>query len=224
MFLICMQLGILDENKTYLMDDVNDSELYYSVGKTNVSINVRDGLTYTGFDYKVEDGIAGHYYYLIQQDDMYLFILDEETSLLADKGKSFNILATLTEDSAAAKYIETELSEQMDLGADSLDGFVKEISISQPDYPVLRIKLIGYIKKLSIYLMAATLIYFVLAAAIPELNLSFKKKKLAPTRRELIRTLDKELAENLVESQRSVYLTENYKIHAYMSYISIKKR
>ena len=224
MFFICTQLGILDKNKTYELADVDDTELYYNVGKTNVSVELGDGLTYSGFDYKVEDKIKGHYFFLPKDSIMYLFILDEDTAYLVNRGKSAGIRATLVEDSAAAKYIESELSEQMDIGEDSLSGYVKEIIISQPDYPYFRIKLIGYVRKLSVYLIAITLLYFILAALIPELNMLFKLGNLAKSRKELISIMDKELSDNLEDVNRSVYTTRDYIIHAYISYINIEKR
>ena len=64
----------------------------------------------------------------------------------------------------------------------------------------------------------------VLKIIFPELNMLFKLRGLASSRRKLIKKLDKELKDKLESVEGSVYTTEKYIINAKISYIDIKKR
>ena len=221
---ICIQLKSLDENITYQLNSLDDIPVYYRLAKRNVSLNLDYDLVYSGFDMKTDDGIKGRYYYMDTNDKMYLFILTNETSKLIDRGDAVTIKATISEDEASSDFIESEYTNEMKLGNNSLDGYVEKYIVSEPEYPARRIILINYTMAAAIIMVIITVLYFIVAAVFPELNMLFRLKGLASSRKKLIKKLDKEMNDTLISAEGSVYTTDNYIIKANVSYIDIEKR
>ena len=84
---------------------------------------------------KSDGAVTGHYYYLANDDKMYLFVLNDAATKLINKGNLVRIKATLVEDEAASGFIEKEYTDAMNLGEEALDGYIESVIISQPDYP-----------------------------------------------------------------------------------------
>lgn len=221
---ICLQLRSMDENSTYELESLDDVVMYYKLGKRNISFRLDGELVYSGFDMKSDGAVTGHYYYLANDNKMYLFVLNDVATKLINKGNLVRIKATLVEDEAASGFIEKEYTDAMNLGEEALDGYIESVIISQPDYPERRIVLINYTMAVAYILVAITLIYFIASAIFPELNMLFKLRGLASSRRKLIKKLDKEMKDKLESVEGSVYTTEKYIINAKISYIDIKKR
>ena len=83
---ICLQLRSMDENSTYELESLDDVVMYYKLGKRNVFFRLDGELVYSGFDMKSDGAVTGHYYYLANDDKMYLFVLNDAATKLINRG------------------------------------------------------------------------------------------------------------------------------------------
>ena len=221
---MAIQLASLDKFRCYNLTDLSMAEILYLEGKTNISIACPDNLKPAGFNFVSGDKVIGEYYYLLTDKGITLFILDPETAAGIKDGSKETLYVKIVKDTVSAKYVEEEYNDELGLGSDTLNGYVSEYVFDEPEYPVVKISILSYIKIIDVIIIAISFIYLVLAALYSFLNFSIRKRGIDISKAELIDVLDDELENHLVEKDGNYYVTEKYEIDAYISYIDIRKR
>ena len=217
------QLSVLDRFRCYNLTDIKSDKLYCIQNRTNVSYTIPDELYPAGFDYVSEGTKLGTYYYMYDNTSIHLFIITDETAKRIEAGeKRVTVYVRLIDDSATSSFVETEYADALGIDQNTLNNYVDSIILSEPGYPEVKIKLISYIKLLTIFLLGSTVIYFVLAIFYPILNYSYRNNGLFKNRIELYDVMNEELNAGY-DKEGNVYTTENYQIVVMVSHIDIYK-
>ncbi|MCR5213307.1 MAG: hypothetical protein K6E10_02755 [Eubacterium sp.] len=219
-----IQVGLLDDYNTFHIDSLEDGEIYYTEGKKNISFDIVGPLEYSGYEVTSEDKRIGKYYYQFNGDNMRLFVLKDETIRKINSGETVTVNARLVLDKVTAAYIEDEYSEETGLGQGVFEGFIDPMIMDELQYPEYRIKGIQYAGILAKILFISTMAYFILALIFPLFASGYNKRKLFKSRLSMLRILDDELDNRLIEKNGAEYITENYIIYAYLSHVEVLKR
>ncbi len=219
-----VQLGLLDDYRSYEITDMKDLELYYMEGKRNVVIQVDDPLTYAGFDAASDEGKQGSYYYQFNGDSIRLFILKDETIRAINFGENNRVYARIIRDEVTAGYIEKEYTSEVGLGDGLFDGFVEPIIIDELSYPELKIKGIRYVNLAARVMLAGTWLYMLVGFCFPVLAFGYRSKKMFKNRREMLSVMDAELEDSLLRSSGHEFVTYNYLVYIYLSRIEVIKK
>ena len=160
---VSLQMLRLDDNKDYIINDISEAEMYYSMGRKNVEVPINNSLIYSGFDYESNGKNIGKYFYLPEGNKVYLFLLDDKTAgSIPGDGSDIYAKLTLIKDSAASSYISSEYIKQ--LGEDiSLDGYIDDLVLSSIDYPINRIRLIYTLCIFSTVVLIGAAVYMVIS-------------------------------------------------------------
>ena len=227
--LMIFQLNVLEEYSCHRINTLEGVDLLYEEGVQNISFLCEEVPEYLGFDdVRINDEIAGRYYYLYEGNSIRILVLTDKTYENLKSGGSYDIYGKLVHDDLKNEYIESALSEKFEKkvgqNSDAFDGFVKPIIISEVEYPEFKISIIDHSSLVISIIIMITVLYSIVAFACPWIMVGFNYKDVAKKRIDAIEILDREMEESLESEEGNVFTTENYIICAYMSHIKVIKR
>lgn len=216
-----MQLSLLDEYRCYEISDISNVDIFYREGEQNVSFNFSEMIYDAGFDQVNEDKVEGAYYYSFYGKNIQLFVLTDETAEKLKSGKKTKIAARLIKNDATISYIKNAYTEATGLGEDVYEDFINPIIISEPDFPIMKVKAVEIVQITVIICLIISVLYTIIAFIKPVLFFGFSKKGLFKTRKDLIDTMNNEIENRLDHKEGLLYITEGYIIKANISHIVI---
>ena len=217
--LVAFRLSELREYNCYKLESVESAEGYINNYMLNVSYDAAQ-LKPAGYDYTVNNKKMGEYYYLYQNDQIWLFALKYSG---IDKIRHGNTLINfrITTDQQLVEQVMNDLSDSFGTEEKNLNGFINPIVMNEFEYPFLKILLSKVFLYGSISLFAFFLIYLFLVFFFPSLGIGASKLKRLGKKREMIKILNEEMKDKLLYSEESVYVTENYLISALISEMDV---
>ncbi len=208
--LVAFRMSNLREYNTYRLDSLDNLETYINSYMLNVSYDA-SGLKPAGYDYTVDGKKQGEYYYIYQNDHVWLFALNDSG---IEKLKNGDTLLNfrITTDDQVVKHITLDLTKSFETNEDNLKGFINPVILNQFEYPFYKIITMRAMLYGGMALFAVMFLYTVLVTLFPSLCSDAAKLSKYGKRREIIRQINEELKDKLLYHEEDAYVTENYLI------------
>ncbi len=217
--LVAFQLSELREYRSFEMHDASSADTFISAGELNVTFEA-SGLKKAGYDYLRDDKKAGEYYYLFEDNHVWLFALKDIPGRDLTEGKHV-LNVRLTVDEPVMNQIVQDYSTELKTDSRNFTGFVDPVIFNEFEYPELKIKIIKYVYYAGVVVAALTVLYLIAILSSPAASFQARFLTKYGSRRKIIKELDNELEEKLLYKGENTYITENYLVAAYVTHVDV---
>ncbi|MBQ8318133.1 MAG: hypothetical protein IJX85_07320 [Lachnospiraceae bacterium] len=171
-------------------------------------------LYYTGYDYYVDDELAGAYYYSTENGYMDLFIIE------TDHPESFieahHVKGEIIMDNISVNHIVSKLAAAAGIKQELVESYYSKYVISELDYPTGYIAMMYVLCLAPAVLCALLLLYVLLVFINPAMHSQAAQLSVYGDVRQVIRDINYELKKKLLYKRENVYITNNFMIVSYM--------
>ena len=217
--LVALRLSRLVEFNSYKLDDIQNAESYIDNQLLNVTYDAGN-LKPAGYDYTVNGKKMGEYYYLYDNDQIYLFALKYSGIEKLKNGEN-TLNFRITTDSSTVNMITRDLSDSFDTEINNLSGFVNPIILNEFEFPYYKIIISRGFLYFSFTAFAIIMLYLLKTIISPSSSYQASILKKFGKVKDMVSILDDELKNNLLYSGEESYVTENYLVTAYISKIDV---
>lgn len=212
-----MKYPVFEHVNTTFVDTENISVMLpelYEKGHTNV-IYQAENLYYSGFDYYVDQKMQGAYYYCIQNNEIFVFLVD--TKKPEQKLDSVELKGKIIRDTIAPAHILSELSQDNEVYENLVEGILCPYVISEPDYPHRLVVTVYLFFASPIIICVIIFIYTILIWINPSIHSQSKQLEVYGNVSEIIKDLNKQLKYHLFFRKHNVYITKDYVVVNYLT-------
>lgn len=215
--IFCINVPVTDVLRPLPVKSISDLANVYSGDITYVNITA-DNLYDTGVTYIRNGKTAGHYYYILDNNYCYIFLLSSkhindyihkngaDISVLND----INIRAAIINSPKMLKSVIEHISRELSWTYTGISENTAEYIISEPDYPYLKNVIIFYIILFLTIMSAVFIIYSVVCICCPYLYKNVYKLHRYGNVKMHMRKAEKELNEKILFRKKDIFITENY--------------
>ncbi|MGN0436567.1 MAG: hypothetical protein ACI4D8_08065 [Wujia sp.] len=186
----------------------------YEKGHTNVLYEA-ENLYYTGFDYFVDQKKEGAYYYCIQDNQIYVFLIDTKNP--EQKLDKVELKGKIIKDTIAPAHIMSELAGDNDVYDNLVEGILCPYVISEPDYPHKLVVTVYLFFFSPIIICVLIFIYTIVIWVNPSIHSQSRQLEVYGNVPEIIKDLNKQLKYHLFFRKHNVYITKDYVVVNYLT-------
>ncbi len=219
--LVAFQLSELREFRSFDMHEASSADTFISAGEINVTFEA-EGLMKAGYDYLKDNKKVGEYYYLFEDNHVWLFALKNISGRNLTEGKH-TLKVRLTVDEPVMNQIIQDYSAQLKTDSRNLTGFVDPVIFNEFEFPEIKIMIIKYIYYAGVIVAALTVLYLLAILCSPAASFQARFLTKYGSRRKTIKELDEELDEKLLYKGENTYITDNYLVAAYVTHVDVVK-
>lgn len=208
--LVAFRMSDLREYNTYRLDSLANLEAYINNYMLNVSFDTT-GIKPAGYDYTVSGKKQGEYYYIYQDDQIYLFALKFSGIEKLKRGENL-LNFRITTDAEVSETVMEDLAESFGTNESNLTGFINPVILNEFEYPYLKIIVMQGMLYGGTVMFAVLFIYMILVIIFPSLSSDAKRLSQYGKRKDVIKEINEELKDKLLYHAEDAYVTEGFLI------------
>lgn len=208
--LVAFRMADLREYNFYRLDSLSNLETYINNYMLNVSFDVK-GIKPAGYDYTVNGKKQGEYYYIYQDDQIWLFAMKFSGIEKLKKGDTL-INFRITTDTQVTEKVMKDLAESFGAKEKNMTGFVNPVILNEFEYPRYKIIAMQGILYGGTAVFAVLFLYMILVIIFPALSIDAKRLSQYGKRRDVIKQINEELKDKLLYRGEDAYVTEGFLI------------
>ena len=195
------------ENLDTRLDDI------YHSNNANVTFEASN-LEYTGFNYYVNGRIKGGYYYSINEDMMFFYIVKTTNPTMhIDK---IMLKGKVIKDTRSSDFILKEYIENNNLPAGVMKDFYSSNVISEVDYPYSHIVLLYIAFASPVIICVLIILYTLIIWANPSFHMQARQLSNYGRTSDVIDELNSQINYYMIYNKRNIYITKDYLIVNYL--------
>lgn len=173
----------------------------------NVKLHV-DRADYLGYDYYLDDDMAGRYYYSFIDGKCIILLIDSKEDVILD----YTVKGLIKSDSALYQYLLAQCASDMGIDVEQLQNAAYGYVISEVDYPELFYGIVQIVILIVICIIIITLLEGIYRIILPWKTPSVKAINGVANGKLVVKDLNKQLKECLLLKQKDILVTEKYLI------------
>ncbi len=205
--------------KPYAIDKLSDITSAYKNGELYIEITVPT-LYHTGQEHSVNGRMEGQYYYTLENDTCYFFLLSntfldklEDTKDDLSELNNVTIRAGITSNSRSLSMLMTGIARELDWSPSGLQDITCPYIINELDFNYFKGQVLIWIYRILIIVCTILIIYNLLCTAFPYLDPSIFNLRHYGKLKKQLQQAEHEISTDILLRQGNFIITEHFLIN-----------
>lgn len=186
-------------------DGPDELQRIYAEEVYNVKLHV-DRADYLGYEYYLDDNLAGRYYYSFIDGKCIIFLIDSKEDVILD----YTVKGMIKADTAIYQYLISQCADDMGIDVEQLQNVTYDYVISEVDYPEFFYGIVQLVIFVVICIIIITILEGIYRILFPWKTPSVKSINGVANGRLVVKDLNNQLKNCLLLKQKNILVTEKY--------------